>query len=201
MKKGTPKKKPIKKKVAPKRKEQKKLEVEIPEDAPMIVATRAEVATELKGRIGKGTVRTLADWFKQGCPNEPGAYNVDAIENWVLENVGAENGLEQATEAAVERAYWNTVKIREQALKAQAERLLLEGKLVDAEEITRLIERLAGTLLSMLGQWPDWVLSLLPGEVKPEAKKSIRKKVGSKVDELGNSIADMLSEWSEAPQK
>ena len=95
-----------------------------------------------------------------------------------------------------ERAYWNVVKIREQALKAQAERLLLEGRVVETEEITRLVERLAGTLLSMLGQWPDWVLSLLPKGVQSESKKEIRKQIGAKVDELGNTVADLLGEWS-----
>ena len=86
-------------------------------------------------------------------------------------------------------------------MKAQAERLLLEGKVVDTEEISRLIERLAGTLLSMLGQWPDWVLSLLPKGVKPEYRRDIRNQIGAKVDELGNTIADQLAEWSEPAKK
>ena len=86
-------------------------------------------------------------------------------------------------------------------MKAQAERLLLEGKVVDTEEISRLIERLAGTLLSMLGQWPDWVLSLLPKGVKPESRRDIRNQIGAKVDELGNTIADQLAEWSGTEKK
>src|SRR5436305_1785049 len=91
----------------------------------LIVATRSELSRELKRRIGKGSVRTLADWFKEGCPNSPGAYDVDAIEHWVLENVGAEGVFEEVNELAADRAHWTVMKIREQALKAQAERLML----------------------------------------------------------------------------
>jgi phage terminase Nu1 subunit (DNA packaging protein) len=179
----------------------KKAKAAVPEEpASLIVATRAEAASELKRRIGKGSVRTLADWFTLGCPNTPGAYDVDAIERWVTENIGTENDFEATMESQEDRAYWSLVKIREQALKSRAERLLLEGRLVDTDEINRLVERLAGTLLSMLGQWPDWILSLLPTSVTADARRAIRKKVGTKVDELGHSVADLLGEWSQAKE-
>ncbi len=157
-----------------------------------MVKTRQEVVIELKQRIGKGSVRSLNDWFKMGCPNQPGAYNVDEIEAWILENIGAD--AEEGEQS--ERAYWQTFKLREQALQAQAERLLAEKQLVETEVANALIERLASTLTTMLGQWPDWVLSLLPSGTAPKHRAEIRKAVGSKVDELGILMADILEEWA-----
>lgn len=158
-----------------------------------VVKTRQEVVNELKQRIGKGSVRSLNDWLKMGCPGTPGAYNVDEIEAWIRENIGTE---QQEGEQS-ERAYWQTFKLREQALQAQAERLQVEGSLVEAEIVNALIDRLASTLTTMLGQWPDWVLSLLPSGTLPKHRAEIRKAVASKVDELGILMADILAEWAE----
>lgn len=176
----------------PKRKAAKPAAPQVP--PATIVKTRADVARELKTRLGRGSVRSLADWFKMGCPNTPGAYNVDEIEAWVRDNVGSQ----ETDDDQSDRAYWATFKLREQALKAQAERLLLEGAVVETSDVNRLIERLAATLTSMLAQWPDWILSLLPGDLPAKSRAKIRSAVATKVDELGEMVADALQEWAAA---
>lgn len=159
----------------------------------LVVKTRAEVAKELKRRIGKGSVRSLCDWLKQGCPGTAGAYNVDEIEAWVRDNVGTDEDDETS-----EKTYWATFKLREQALAAQVDRLVKDGSVVETAIINALVERLANTLSTMLNQLPDWTLSQLPAAVTSKQRSEYRGKVVSKIDEFRSLVADLIDEWSQA---
>lgn len=63
------------------------------DDAPLICATKFDAARELKVRLGRGSVRMLSDWLKQGMPGRAakagkrGRFVIDEMVTWARENL------------------------------------------------------------------------------------------------------------------
>ena len=62
-------------------------------ESPVICTTKFDAARELKARLGRGSVRMLSDWLKQGMPGcaakagKAGRFVIDEMVTWARENL------------------------------------------------------------------------------------------------------------------
>lgn len=120
--------------------------VEPPADAAttgLIVTTKFDAAEALKARIGRGSVRMLGDWLRQGMPGTaggrgmPGRFAIDEMVAWARENldIGAETS-DAGSAVALELKREKLTQLRLETEKKQQARDEERGNILPRDEWT-----------------------------------------------------------------
>jgi phage terminase Nu1 subunit (DNA packaging protein) len=108
-------------------------------------------------------------WSEKGCPrNNDGTYDLSAVIEWRIEDLGMANG---AACESPEAQKWLTAFRRERALLAEIERKKVEKKLIRVEEMTREWGKRLHTLFSGIRLWTHRLTPRLESKTKDEMRK------------------------------
>lgn len=139
-------------------------------------------------------MRQITEYLQRGMPRaRSGGYCVEDCRQWIAENVRPTGRAERSAGAAAaegDRPYWETYKVREQALQEEIRRKQLDGELVDVDDVARLAERRIGHAKALLEQLPDRLLGVLPKQVAGAARKSLRTRVAEMIDDVLTALAE-----------
>jgi len=139
--------------------------------------------------------RTVQEWLDAGAPGKTDkGYDVEAIGAWRGENRKPRKA--EPTAAEGELTKW---AIRKEAAVAQQKELELaqqRGELVDVDYVARLFERTIAEHNTLLAQFKDRILQLLPAKIKPDDRKRILAGIDKAADDLRSLMATAAEEWA-----
>jgi len=145
---------------------------------------------ELKGNVMGGPDASWHDPMRSRYDLETGAW----IEANIRPTGRAADAPIGAPRTATDRGYWETYKVREQALQEELKRKQLSGDLVEVDLVARQSERRITHAKALLAQVPDRVLGLLPKEVKPATRKQLRGRLAEMIDDVLFALAEAAEE-------
>jgi len=154
---------------------------------PPVVDTQAEAAAHFG--VHERTFRT---WLAAGCPGRPGAYDLSAIADW------------RRDQQAPDKASETTHRARLLEIRVEKERLALDearGRLLPLEELQRWVRRYAGELRARIEQLPDVLLAELPPKQPRRALSAARQRLRRAVDDLCQTIADAVEDFTKEPDE
>jgi excisionase family DNA binding protein len=128
--------------------------------------------------------RTVQYWKNKGMPGEPGYFNLDAVKLW-REEQGQTSGTSTTTSQARERLI--EIEVETKALRLA----ILQGNLVELDQVRRLLVRHVHEAKSVLERVPDLVLAELPVKTPKRIKRRIRATVTRLLDDACELLADM----------
>lgn len=137
----------------------------------------------------------MQGWLDDGAPGKTDdGYDIEAIATWRAENRKPKRGEQSPTEK--ELGKW---AVRKEAAVAQQKELELaqqRGELVDVDYVARLFERTIAEHNTVLAQFKDRVLQLLPPKTKPADRKRILAGIDKATDDLRSLMATAVEEWA-----
>jgi len=150
-------------------------------------------------RLLSRTTRSITEYAARGMPREAdGRFDPAACAAWIEANIRptgrAADAPIGAPRTATDRGYWETYKVREQALQEELKRKQLSGDLVEVDLVARQSERRITHAKALLAQVPDRVLGLLPKEVKPATRKQLRGRLAEMIDDVLFALAEAAEE-------
>lgn len=139
------------------------------EKKPNLFATQAEAARALG--IDR---RTLIEWVtRPGFPDTTKGWNVDEIRRWANGF-----GLGAARRSKDDKHELYRVHLRRETAAAQREELKLQrelGRILDIDDVSRLIERVVNTTKAVLEQLPDRLEQNLNALIDPATRTRHRE--------------------------
>jgi phage terminase Nu1 subunit (DNA packaging protein) len=144
------------------------------------------------------TERQITNYCQAGMPRiGKREYDVDACLEWIRNSI--KNPKAECRQPAGDRNYWETYKVREQALQEELKRKQLEGELIEVDVVSRIHEQRITHAKALLDQIPERCISLLPKSVPAKNKKEIRERLAQMIDDLLTTLADNEFEQSSTP--
>lgn len=129
-----------------------------------------------------------------------GKYNLQTCRVWISANVKP-TGRGDGDNGGLDRGYWETRKVKEQALQERIKRKQLEGSLIEVDVVARHNERRIAHAKALFEQVPDRVLGLLPKTVKSDAKRTVRDRVAEMVEDILFALsAEEADDQAETPK-
>lgn len=129
-------------------------------------------------------------------PGQPKAWPVYEIVRWRFART-----VREPRPANEKRETLELTKLETEVKHRQKRLSLLEGRLIDVEIATRVIERVIVEFNSLLEQVTERVIAAVPAagtKVKATTHKQLTTKINSYIDDLRNTMAQGLEEWSRA---
>ena len=150
--------------------------------ATLIVSSLAEV-----GRHFGVSERTAAGWRAKGMPGEPGAYDIDRIEQW----------RDQGESTTTNRFQAELMRIRAQRELLELERE--QEKLIPVDEPIAFMAKTVTLATIYLEQMVERFPAHLPESMTPEVWQKVRSDavqlMRDKTNRARQCIADALEEW------
>ena len=167
------------------------------ESAALICVTKFDAARELKARIGRGSVRMLSDWLKQGMPGraahggKPGHFPIDEMVVWARENLDdLSPKTDEATLLALET---KRQKNRQEQLKTEEmERDSSEraGNILPRDEWTQFARDAIGVARTQLAALPKELAGMIS---EPKLQRAFlneaTKRISTTLDRLADEFA------------
>lgn len=163
---------------------------------PLVCATKFDAARELKKRLGRGSVRMLTDWLKQGMPGragkggKPGRFPIDEMVVWARENLDdLSPESSEATELVLES---KRQKVRQDQLKTEnleIDREERRGNILPRDEWTQFARDAVAVARQQLVSLPRELAGLisdpkLQRTFLDEATKRIKRTLDALADEF-----------------
>lgn len=137
--------------------------------------------------------RTVQEWLSAGAPGETEqGYSLAEIATWRKENRKPKR---EETQDDRDLTKW---AVRKEAASAQQKELELakqRGEVVDVDYVARLFERTIAEHNTLLAQFKDRILQLLPAKTKPEDRKRILAGIDKAADDLRLLMATAADDW------
>lgn len=178
-------------KAAAKKKSKKKAgakPVDTPSPAPRpgVVKTQGQAAKVLG--VDR---RTLIDWMlKPGFPNSDAGFDTKAIRKWAdAMGLGQAAPKRQVDPRAAE------ARVRREIAQAAREELALQNdlkRLLDMDDVARLLERVVATAQAVLEQLPERMVQTLPATVDEDSKHRVRNAAENVLKDAYAIIEQML---------
>jgi phage terminase Nu1 subunit (DNA packaging protein) len=138
--------------------------------------------TILKAAIALGVdERTVKLWFVRGAPKCRGAYDLEAIERWAAANGCHRRDKGDLTDQ-LKRA--ELAKTTQQGRIAQMKADIMEGRLVDREEVKLRAGEFGARVRQRLEAFPSEVLMQMPLEVRQDVKLELERLVENILKEM-----------------
>jgi hypothetical protein len=119
-----------------------------------------------------------------------GRYCVEDCKAWVDENIAPTHRGDDDDEDQSERGYWETYKVREQALEAELDRRKKQGELVPLDRVIVHNEQRITMAKSLFEQVPDRLLGIVPKKNTPASRKAFLERAREMITDVLSALAD-----------
>lgn len=172
------------------------------EGAALICVTKFDAAKELKSRLGRGSVRMLSDWLKQGMPGraakggKPGQFVIDEMVAWARENL--DDLSPQTDEATLLALETKRQKNRQEQLKTEemerdaAERV---GNILPRDEWTQFARDAVGVARTQLAALPKELAGMISD---PKLQRAFLNEATKRIEDTLERIAAEFARGNDA---
>lgn len=163
-------------------------------EAPLICTTKFDAARELKARLGRGSVRMLSDWLKQGMPGraakagKPGRFVIDEMATWARENL--DDLSPQTDESTLLALETKRQKNRQEQLKTEEmERESSEraGNILPRDEWTQFARDAIGVARTQLAALPKELAGMIS---EPKLQRAFLNEATKRITSTLDRLAD-----------